>query len=88
MNWKQWTECIKAYEEAKPEIVISHDCPRIVRAEMWDIHNKTVTSEGLQACLEVHQPDMWFFGHHHYSKTDVIENVLFQCLEELETYKL
>lgn len=88
MGWKEWSDCIEAYEKAKPEIVISHDCPAIVRKKMWGITNKTVTSEGLQHCFEIHQPNRWFFGHHHESKIDIIENTHFQCLAELEVYEI
>ena len=88
MSWKDWNSCIDLFQKVKPRIVISHDCPAVARKEMWKIYDKSITSEGLQACLEMHQPDKWFYGHHHYSKTSIIENVSFQCLAELEVVQI
>jgi hypothetical protein len=42
------------------------------------------TGNLLDAIFEVHQPENWYFGHHHSSEIKKIGNVVFQCLDELE----
>jgi predicted phosphodiesterase len=87
LNWKQWNDCIKLYEETKPRIIISHDCPESLKIEKFGYHTQSFTNRGLQECFERHQPDFWFFGHYHQSIIKTIENTTFICLDELEVYK-
>ncbi len=42
------------------------------------------TQRLLQAMLDFHQPDRWYFGHFHISWTKKIGNTTFRCLKELE----
>lgn len=88
MSYKEWDECITMYEEKKPEIVVSHDCPFFIRETLFGYDNKTITSSGLQQCFEIHQPDLWIFGHHHESLDLKISGTNFICLNELENYNI
>lgn len=88
LNWKQWNECIKLYEEVKPHIVISHDCPSVAKKLMFGYDAKTFTDRGLQEMFDIHMPDLWIFGHYHLSKHEIIGKTLFICLNELEIYRL
>lgn len=48
----------------------------------------TRTSQALQQMFEIHQPEMWFFGHYHVTKQFQIGRTKFQCLAELATFEL
>jgi predicted phosphodiesterase len=85
LNYHEMYKAVAAYQSNKPKIMISHDCPHEVRKELFGITDKSITSNGLQAMFEHHQPEMWIFGHHHQSVSQVINGTLFICLNELET---
>ena len=74
--------------EIKPDIIISHDCPKSISKLFWNIDCKSRTSNGLQAIYELYQPKYWLFGHNHKSKNEMIGNTNFICLAELETISL
>ena len=77
--------CIAAYKAACPEIVVSHECPHIVRRKVFGIHDISRTALGMQECLEAHRPKFWYFGHHHSSVRRVIDGTTFIGLNEMET---
>lgn len=78
-------DCCLTYGDIKPDIVISHDCPSIIRNELMSHHQeKTTTVNMLSAMFEIHRPKHWFFGHHHVSHTQTLLGTTFQCLAELE----
>ncbi len=85
LSYEEMIKAICYYEHNKPKIMITHDCPQSVREELFKIEDKSLTSNGLQAMFEIHQPDIWIFGHHHRSKNEVINGTRFICLSELET---
>lgn len=88
MNYDQWKQCIEHYEFNKPKIVISHECPQSIRHTLFGFHQKSITTNGLQQCFEIHQPELWIFGHYHESKNVVINGTRFICLGELETFEI
>jgi len=75
----------KSYSMAKPDIVVSHECPfgwlpnlvgsRVIR---------TRTNQMLQAMLDAHAPGLWAFGHFHMSVRMRLGRTLMVCLDELE----
>lgn len=84
-------QAISAYEQAKPDIVISHGCPASVLP--FFVTNPTKyhpsrTAQLLDAMWEIHHPKMWIFGHHHQTETLNDKGCLFRCLNELETMEL
>lgn len=85
LSYAQWQTCIDAYTAIKPDVVVSHDCPAEIRAALFGITDKNITSDGLQACFEQHQPRLWVFGHHHKSVSMEVNGTTFRCLNELET---
>jgi len=85
LNYGEMQEAIDAYIQNKPRIMITHDCPVEIRKTLFNISDKTMTSNGLQAMFEEHQPEIWIFGHHHKSMDVVINKTRFICLDELET---
>jgi hypothetical protein len=74
LTWEQGHECVQAFREKKPEIVLSHDCPEealYLMAEFgkWHLSNisTSITNQIMQSCFETHKPAYWIHGHHHLS---------------------
>lgn len=68
LNYAQQIEALDAYKEAKPRIVVSHDCPEEIIefvAQNGLKFKPSATGQLLQECYLSHQPDVWIFGHHH-----------------------
>ena len=91
LEYSQMTECLKMWEKEKPKVVLTHECPTsilffVLTNSMKE--NGSATSTFLQVLFEIHQPEMWFFGHHHNSKSIQFEGTNFRCLDELETFTL
>ena len=86
LNYTEMQQAIDAFSIYKPEIVITHDCPQQVRSQLFGINEKSITSNGLQAMFEIHQPDLWIFGHHHKFKNEPINGTRFMCLAELDCF--
>ncbi|CCH02042.1 hypothetical protein FAES_4042 [Fibrella aestuarina BUZ 2] len=84
----QFYQAMNDYERVRPQIMVSHDCPLSVYRDALDIQGKSRTSQGLQAMLEQHQPQLWIFGHHHRRIDMTIGATRFVCLEELGTLQL
>lgn len=68
LNFEQATAAAKLYEEVKPEIVISHECPaeiiELISGNSFKL-DPSYTAKLLQACYVFHQPKLWLFGHFH-----------------------
>lgn len=88
LDFKEMLEVYDKYLINKPEIMVTHDCPHELRKELFNISDKSATSNGLQAMFEEHQPKIWLFGHHHKPKDIVINGTRFICLAELETFTI
>ena len=88
MNVNEMQEVVDFYIANKPKIVVSHDCPNMIRKIVFGIFDKTITSNGMQIMLENHKPDLWIFGHHHEHVDKMIEGTRFICLDELESFYL
>jgi Icc-related predicted phosphoesterase len=88
LSYTEMKEAIKTYEEYKPKIMVTHECPQSIREYFFGIKEESLTSLGLQEMFEIHQPELWIFGHHHRSKNEVINGTRFICLNELETYQI
>jgi len=76
---------IDYYEEEKPEVVATHDCPTIMAHEIKSQHewDKSKTRQALDRMFEIHKPKLWVFGHHHLNLLRDIEGTRFICLDEL-----
>lgn len=86
LNYNEMQEVIDAYIENKPDIVITHDCPKSICYSLFGIYDKSITRDGLECMFELHKPDIWIFGHHHKSIDKNILGTRFVCLNELETF--
>ncbi len=94
LTYLQGYKCLEEYQRVKPKIVFSHECPSSVicmfPSRKWDGEwiRPSHTSHILQAMLEVHEPELWMFGHYHLSRNEMFGKCNFVCLAELETYEL
>ena len=95
LTYKQLQEAIDLYEKTKPDIILSHDCPRQISKLVGNDNIlkdfgfnpdkfTTRTSEALQRMWEAYQPKLHVFGHYHRSWKQTIGNTKFICLKELE----
>jgi len=79
LSYQELEKVISLYEESKPNVVVSHDCPA-------DIYNffgyvgKSRTAQALQSMFQIHQPDKWIFGHHHIDFMSHYDGTEFHCL--------
>ena len=89
----RFNEIIADYIKAKPRVMITHDCPTEVAWDMFiskglslaGSHQiKTRTGEALQQMWELHQPELWFFGHWHQTKRFESKGTTFMCLGEFD----
>ena len=83
-------EAREFYREMKPRIVITHTCPDRVAPSFLDprysyrVHMSR-TGWMLDEIFNNHEPELWVFGHFHYSKSITEGRTKFVCLDELET---
>jgi predicted phosphodiesterase len=83
----QFTKARELYREIKPRIVITHECPQNIAAQMinpGDRIYENMTGWALQELLNIHEPEYWFFGHWHRSRIIQYGRTTFRCLDELE----
>lgn len=75
---------IQEYRKAKPRMVVSHEGPRVATHRMfkpaWEIVSRTAQALGVM--WEIHQPEVWVFGHWHKNREIRIENTRFICVGE------
>ena len=83
------------YAAAKPDIMLTHDCPLIASDKMFveaglAIGKKnarsirTKTAMALETMLEIHQPKVHFFGHWHITKEWDYKGCHFHCIGQNE----
>ena len=68
LNYEQATQAVKLYEATKPDIVMSHECPREILpfiSRSGKVFDPSYTQKLLQTLYEIHRPKLWIFGHHH-----------------------
>lgn len=89
-SYVEFMKIISAYENFKPDIMITHDAPDLARSQMFlsGRIESTRTSAALQNMFDIHQPCEHFFGHWHINKTEKIAGTKFTCLGELSTLEL
>jgi len=91
LSISDFQESISIFEEAKPRIMFTHDCPLSIAKRLWkyDINSSgSRTNQALQAMFEIHQPDKWFFGHHHETSDIQLGKTHFKCLGINDFYDL
>ena len=80
---------LKAYSIYKPDIMISHDAPDILKKKAFKFETKpSRTSFLLDLMYKIHQPDWWIFGHWHKNIDIQIGKTNFVCREIMGTFEL
>lgn len=90
----------QTYAVAKPEIMVSHECPEKIAAllvgrlnnlatpgQKWKLDPRwdSRTRHAFDRMHSVHQPQLWIFGHWHVRFDDIVDGTRFICLPELAT---
>lgn len=93
LNRQQQIECIELYTQHKPNVVLSHDCPKqverlvgnptILKNFGWPKDLKTETGMLLQDLFDIHKPELWIHGHYHRDIYHVVNGTTFICIGEL-----
>jgi hypothetical protein len=87
LTFEQCYKLIDVYREAKPDFVVSHDCPQNIMPYVvpggYDRQfiQPSRTNQILQSCFEIHRPSTWIFAHHHRNWTDTVMGTKFFCLD-------
>lgn len=93
LNMEEGNNALALYMDVKPKIMVTHEAPyncvnvitdpRFAKWYGYDGVVETKTNQLLQAMLEAHQPDVWFFGHYHTSRVFTLPGykTTFRCLD-------
>lgn len=86
-------EAIELYRKKKPRLVVSHDCPASISAEIGSADTLrhfglpgnfvSPTQETLQCMFEEYQPELWLFAHYHSNWTLERNGTGFICVDTL-----
>lgn len=88
LSTEQCYAALDLYEKEKPKIVISHECPTSALSQMKSHQIKTRTNQFLEALLQVHQPDDWYYGHFHNSYELSIQGTRFHGVNTMEIIRI
>lgn len=91
----EFEQLIDQYADVRPRVVITHDGPDQITDAMFikaglaigGSHARKISTRtglALQAMLDIHKPDFWFFGHWHHTTQLVSDGTRFVCLGELD----
>lgn len=89
-SYEDFQKFIDVYMEAKPDIMITHDCPESVSDILFPWKQKDerapLTRNAFDHMFAQHKPKAWIFGHWHHDVSMDIENTRFICLDELSYF--
>ena len=87
LSYEEMSDCVELYEQVKPEIIISHDCPHFLIGPMLKSSFKGIspsrTARFLEIMWSIRKPSFWYFGHHHQNKIFDFGGTKFVCISEL-----
>jgi predicted phosphodiesterase len=81
LSYGELQEAIDFYTAMRPRVVLSHDCPLVINHILYGgetIPSRTATA--LWRMLQAHEPEVWYFGHHHVQFDRVIGKTRFRGL--------
>lgn len=103
LSVEDFEKVLELYEETRPDIMVSHECPSIIKPDALTNQEKrfniSLTENFLQNMFEIHQPNYWIFGHHHkwvYKKmrktqfvglNEAIDGPIKECYYEIPNLK-
>jgi hypothetical protein len=85
---------IGIYADAKPRIVVTHDCPQFLENTMAEAsgRDKSIapsrTRQAFSVMFDHHRPQHWVFGHWHHTFQTTWYECTFTCLDELESLEI
>jgi predicted phosphodiesterase len=79
---------VEQIEKIKPRILVTHEAPASVVEKLFGKESGTNTALALEDAFGLHQPEWWFFGHHHQFRNEVIGGTRFVCLPPLGTFEI
>jgi hypothetical protein len=90
ISYGELHKAVEMFADVKPKIMISHECPTVVKKYVLTNPLKeeitSRTEHALQQMWEAHKPEIWVFGHHHVRR-DIFDSVTcgtyFVCLSEM-----
>lgn len=88
LSYKNWNMVLDLYEQAKPDIVVTHEVPdcvvrRVIAPRARYTHfYKSRTCQALDNLFEIHRPAVWLHGHHHITYREVYRTTEFIGLGE------
>jgi Icc-related predicted phosphoesterase len=86
LNYNDLQKVAELWASVKPDIVVTHDCPKSVQSFLKSHHSDgNRTNNALEFLFNEHKPKFWVFGHHHIYKREKVLGTTFQCLPELGT---
>jgi Calcineurin-like phosphoesterase len=97
ISYPELAKIIDFYEQVKPKIVATHDCPQSIAEYLLNVIvpgfrpeklMSSRTSVALQQMFQIHQPEEWVFGHYHVSKSFHAKGTKFTCVNELDVYTI
>ena len=91
LKYGRLSEAISAYIDAKPDVVITHECPAFLVNEVtrWKVPLRpSTTAFALEAMWTNHQPKVWIFGHFHHDWSMSFKGTYFRCLDIQTTYDM
>ena len=92
LSYDELFSLIDVYEDAKPEIMVTHECPESVVPYLFDWYSKeqypSRTRQALDSMFAIHKPKIWVFGHWHKDVISTQSDTVFICLDELSTIEI
>jgi hypothetical protein len=91
LTYQQHTAAIQAYVDAKPDIVITHECPAFLVNEVtrWKVPLRpSNTAHACEAMFSNYEPPVWIFGHFHHDWSFDFRSTHFRCLDIKTTYDM
>jgi len=87
LSLEEFEKVLELYKKSKPSIVVTHECPTIIKRDVITNGDKLFkmsrTENFLQNMFEIYKPNYWIFGHHHKRVEKKIKNTQFVGLNEV-----
>lgn len=85
-TYEEFNSIMDKWEESNCEVIVAHTCPEEIQARIVSHHSfdRSKTAQMLSSLVYIRKPKLFIFGHHHKPFDDVIDDVRYICLPELE----
>lgn len=85
---QQLDAAMQSYHKHLPRTVLSHDAPTQATQGWYMQQHPSRTTNCLRQMFKLHQPEQWFFGHHHRAEQREVGRTAFRCLAEHEALEV